>query len=428
MRITGFETFDLRFPTSRGLHGSDAMNPDPDYSAAYVILTTDTDEIGCGLTFTIGRGNDVVCAGIDALAPSVVGLDIDNAAGAMGALARRLVGDSQLRWIGPEKGVMHLATAAVLNATWDLVAKRAGMPVWQLLCAMSPSEIVELVDFRYLTDELTPAMALDLLESRRDGLDDRVAALQENGFAAYTTSAGWLGYDDETVRERCQEAMRAGFGAVKLKVGADIDADVARLELVRSVIGDDFSLMVDANQVWDVPEAIDAIRALQRFDLGWVEEPTSPDDVLGHAAIARAMSPTPIATGEMAQNRVVFKQLLQADAIGIAQPDSCRLASVNEFIAVLLLCAARDVPVCPHAGGVGLNEYIVHLAAFDQAAVAATPDGRIVEYVAHCSEHIVNPVVERGGRYLLPERAGYGAEFIGASVAEFRFPHGAAWR
>lgn len=429
MRITGFEVTDVRFPTSAGRHGSDAMNPDPDYSAAWVVLETDDPDVptGTGLTFTIGRGTEVVCAAVRAVAPTVMGLDVDTASGAMGELARRLVRDPQLRWIGPEKGAVHLATAAVLNAVWDLVARRAGMPLWRLLCAMTPEQIVELVDFRYLTDALTPAAAVDLLAGRRAGIADRIAEITETGLAAYTTSAGWLGYDDATVAQRCRQAVADGYDALKCKVGLDVDADRARLELIRSVIGPDRTLMVDANQVWDVPAAIDHIRALAPVGLGWVEEPTSPDDVLGHAAIAAAIAPIPVATGEMAQNRIIFKQLLAAGAIGVAQPDACRLASVNEFIAVLLLCAQRGVPVCPHAGGVGLNEYVVQLAAFDQIAVAATSAGRVVEHVDDCVEHIVNPAAVEAGRYRLPAQPGYGPVLRAESVATHRYPDGPAW-
>ncbi len=423
------DVLDVRFPTSVGLHGSDAMNPDPDYSAAYVVLVTDdpAGALGFGITFTIGRGTEVVAAAARALAPAVVGLDIDEAASGMGDLGRRLVRDSQLRWIGPEKGAMHLATAAVLNAVWDLVAKRAGLPLWELLCRMTPAQIVELVDFRYLSDELTSAAALALLEERRPMVEDRMATVRAEGLAAYTTSAGWLGYSDDEIRRRCASSLADGFDAVKVKVGLSSEADVARLELIRSIIGPDRQLMVDANQMWDVPQAIAAIEPLLRFDLSWVEEPTSPDDVLGHAAIARAIAPTRVATGEMAQNRVMFKQLLQAEAIGVAQPDSCRLGSVNEFVAVLLMCAARGVPACPHAGGIGLNEYVVHLSAFDQIAVAGTSEGRIVEWVSHLAEHLVNPAVVSDGRYRLPTQPGYGAVLRERSLATHRFPDGAAW-
>jgi L-fuconate dehydratase len=427
--ITALDVLDIRFPTSRSLDGSDAMNPDPDYSAAYVVIRTDASDglTGHGLTFTIGRGTEVVVAGVRALAPLVVGRSTDELFPAMGAFWRSLVGDSQLRWIGPEKGVIHLATAAVVNAVWDLRAKRAGQPLWEMLGAMTPAEIVELVDFRYLTDALTPAEALAMLERLAPTRAERRATLLRDGYPAYTTSVGWLGYDDDKIRRLCREALADGWTRFKMKVGADVEDDLRRIRIVREEIGPEMMLAVDANQRWDVGQAIEWMARLAPFDPFWIEEPTSPDDILGHAAIARGVSPILVATGEHVHNRVMFKQLLQADAIGICQIDACRLGGVNEVVAVLLLAAKFGVPVCPHAGGVGLCELVQHLAAFDFVAVSGELDGRMVEYVDHLHEHFLDPVAIRDGRYVMPSAPGYGAEMFPASLARYAYPDGAEW-
>jgi L-fuconate dehydratase len=427
--ITGLEVIDVRFPTSRQLDGSDAMNPDPDYSAAYVVLHTDAGDglEGHGFTFTIGRGNEVVCAAIEALRPLVVGLPVEEACGDMGAFWKRVTRDSQLRWIGPEKGAIHLATAAVVNAMWDLYAKREGKPLWRLLADLSPEEIVALVDWRYLTDALTPDAALDLLKDRQAGRAEREQRLLADGLPSYTTSAGWLGYDDDKLRRLCQEAVDAGWTHVKLKVGGDLDNDVRRCRIAREIIGPDRKLMVDANQAWDVDQAVAAMARLAEFDPWWIEEPTSPDDILGHAAIARRIAPIRVATGEHVHNRVMFKQLLQAGALGFAQIDACRLGGVNEAVAVLLLAAAKGVPVCPHAGGVGLCELVQHLTAFDYVAVSGSLDDVVVEYVDHLHEHFVDPVRATAGRYLAPQQPGYSAEIRRESLEAFAFPHGREW-
>jgi L-fuconate dehydratase len=427
LRITGFETLDVRFPTSLTLDGSDAVNTDPDYSAAYVIVRTDGGPAGHGFAFTCGRGNEVQVAAIDALAPLVVGLDVDDLRADMGGFWRRLAGDSQLRWLGPEKGVIHMATAAVVNAVWDLHARRAGEPLWRLLAGLDPAEVVALVDFHFLTDALTPAEALELLSERRAGRDEREAALLRDGIPAYTTSPGWLGYDDEKLARLTREALADGFHDIKLKVGADPAADERRCALAREVMGPDAGLMIDANQAWDVEEAIRNVARLERFDLRWIEEPTSPDDVLGHARIARELPGVAVATGEHVQNRVMFKQLLQAGGMGVCQIDACRLGGVNEVIAVLLLAAKFGVPVCPHAGGVGLCEMVQHLAAFDYLAVGGSWDGRVVEYVDHLHEHFVDPCVVAGGRYRAPAAPGYSTEMRSDSLVEHAFPGGAVW-
>jgi L-fuconate dehydratase len=428
LTITGVETIDVRFPTSLTLDGSDAMNQAPDYSAAYVVLHTDDAAglAGHGFTFTIGRGTELCVAAIRVLADGLIGARTDDLFDDLGGVWRTLVGDSQLRWLGPEKGVIHLAAAAVVNAVWDLYAKLENKPVWKLLCDMSPEEIVSLVDFRYLTDDLTPSQALEMLQAQAPTRGRREAELLTAGYPAYTSSAGWLGYNDDKLERLCREAVAAGFRHVKLKVGMNVDDDRRRCGIARRILGPDRHLMIDANQIWSVPDAIDWIRALAGFDPWWVEEPTSPDDVLGHAAIAMAVAPIRVATGEHVHNRVMFKQMMQAGAISVCQVDACRLAGVNEVVAVLLLAARHGLPVCPHAGGVGLCELVVHLSAFDYIAVSGRLDDRVIEYVDHLHEHFTEPVVIRGGRYLLPRRPGY-ASMVPGSLAAHRFPDGPVW-
>jgi L-fuconate dehydratase len=416
-------THDVRFPTSRELDGSDAMNPDPDYSAAYVVLTTDDGFDGHGFAFTIGRGNDVQTAAIGALEPYVIGRDVED----LGGLYKELVHDSQLRWLGPEKGVMHMAISAVVNALWDLKARRAGKPLWRLLAEMSPEEIVGLVDFRYLSDALTPDQALQILKNAESGKEERINRLMVDGYPAYATSPGWLGYDDDKLRRLCQEALDQGFGQIKLKVGADLADDVRRLTVAREVCGPDFPLSIDANQRWDVGSAIAWVSALAEFRPHWVEEPTSPDDVLGHAAIAEGIRPIPVATGEHVQNRIVFKQLLQAGALSYLQLDAARVGGVNENIAILLLAAKFGVPVCPHAGGVGLCELVQHLAMFDYVAVSGSMDDRVIEYVDHLHEHFTDPVVIEHGRYRAPTAPGFSAEMHAESVTAHTYPGGEVW-
>jgi L-fuconate dehydratase len=428
-RFTEFETYDVRFPTSLDLDGSDAMNTDPDYSAAYVILRTDAGDglEGHGFAFTIGRGNDVEAAAIEALRDHVLGLDLDATLADLGGFWKSLVHDSQLRWLGPEKGVMHMAIGAVVNAVWDLAAKRAGVPLWKLLSDLTPEQIVDLVDFRYLTDALTRDDALDILRKAEAGRAEREAVLRDRGYPAYTTTPGWLGYDDAKLVRLCHEAVADGFTQIKLKVGANLDDDIRRMRLARAAVGPDIRIAIDANQRWDVPEAIRWVEALAPYDVWWVEEPTSPDDILGHAAIARAIAPIRVATGEHVQNRVVFKQLLQAKALSVLQIDSARVAGVNENIANLLLAAKFGVPVCPHAGGVGLCELVQHLSMFDYVAVSGSMDDRVIEYVDHLHEHFLDPVVIRDGHYLAPVRPGFGAEMDAETLTDFRYPGGKIW-
>lgn len=420
-RIVALDTSDIRFPTSLSLDGSDAMNPDPDYSAAYVIVRTDAEDgiEGHSFVFTIGRGNDVQVAAIDALADHLVGRELEPLLDDMGGTFRDLIGDSQLRWLGPEKGVMHMAIGAVINALWDIKAKRAGMPLWQLLGRMTPEQIVDLVDFRYLTNALTREDALEILRAAVPGREERETELLATGYPAYTTSPGWLGYSDEKLERLAREALADGFTQIKLKVGADLEDDIRRFRRAREVVGPDFPIAIDANQRWEVSEAIEWVNALAEFDPAWIEEPTSPDDILGHAEIARGVAPIRVATGEHAHNRMMFKQLLQADAIKVMQIDSVRVAGVNENIANLLLAAKFGVPVCPHAGGVGLCEAVQHLSMFDFVAVSGTREGRLIEYVDHLHEHFVVPTDIQGGSYMAPTAPGTSMEMKADSIAKY---------
>lgn len=429
-RITHAVVHDVRFPTSRQLDGSDAMNPDPDYSAAYVILQTDRPDglAGHGMTFTIGRGNEVCVRAIESLMPLVVGRTLESLTADMAGFWRSLTGDSQLRWIGPEKGAIHLATAAVVNAVWDLWAKGEGKPLWRLVVDLAPEEFLACVDFRYLTDALTPQQALDMLRALAPTKQERIARLEAEGYPAYTTSAGWLGYNDDKLRSLCRQALANGLDVFKIKVGRDLDDDVRRCRILREEIGWDRRLMMDANQVWDVPEAIRWMERLKEFRPWFIEEPTSPDDILGHAAIARAVAPIRVATGEHCANRVMFKQFLQAGGMGVCQVDACRLGGVNEVLAVLLLAAKFGVPVCPHAGGVGLCEYVQHLSMIDYVAVSGTMVDRLAEYAGHLHEHFLHPVVLRNGRYLPPTAPGYSIEMRPQSLLYYAFPDGSMWR
>jgi L-fuconate dehydratase len=428
--ITSLETFDIRFPTSRELDGSDAMNPDPDYSASYVILHTNEKSglSGHGFVFTIGRGNEVQTAACAALSHLVVGRSVDEVVSDLGSFARTLTNDSQLRWLGPEKGVMHMAIGAVVNAAWDMAGRRAGKPVWQLIAEMTPEQIVELIDFRYISDALTPAEALTILRAAQAGKADRMATLRTSGYPAYTTSPGWLGYSDEKLARLAGQAVADGFRTIKLKVGLKLEDDIRRCELARKVVGPSIALAVDANQRWDVGAAIAWLKELARFDLAWVEEPTSPDDVLGHATIRRAIAPLPISTGEHTQNRVVFKQLFQAHAVDLIQIDAARVGGVNENLAILLMAAKFGIRVFPHAGGVGLCELVQHLAMADFIAIGGSMEDRAIEFVDHLHEHFVDPARIRGGRYLAPTRPGFSAEIQPESLGRFGFPDGPEWK
>ena len=422
--ITGLRTYDLRFPTSRALDGSDAMNPDPDYSAAYVVLETDGAHEGHGLTFTIGRGNEVCVAAIEALGALVEGVTLDWIREDMGRFWRHVTGDSQLRWIGPDKGAIHLAAGALINAAWDLWAKAEAKPVWQLVGEMSPEEIVRLIDFRYITDALTPDEALDMLRAAEAGKAGRIEALRREGYPCYTTSAGWLGYPDDKLRRLCAEARDAGFTHTKFKVGRDLDDDIRRLTIAREVLGEDMTIMIDANQVWEVDQAIDWVRRLAFARPFFIEEPTSPDDVMGHRAIREGVAPVKVATGEMCQNRILFKQFITAGAIDIVQIDACRLGGLNEVLAVQLMAAKYGLPVWPHAGGVGLCEYVQHLSMIDHVAIGSQKDDRRIEYVDHLHEHFVDPCIVEDGAYRAPTAPGFSIEMKDATLRDFRFDPG----
>ncbi|WP_066942460.1 enolase C-terminal domain-like protein [Streptomyces lushanensis] len=425
--VTGFEVHDIRFPTSEQLDGSDAMNPDPDYSAAYLVLRTDGDAEGHGFCFTIGRGNEVTATAIEALRPYVLGRPAPHTAADLAALYFELTHDSQLRWLGPEKGVMHMAAGTVVNAAWDLAAKAAGKPVWEFLSDMTPEELVSLVDFRYLTDALTPDEALAILRAAEPGRAERAARLRAEGYPAYTTSPGWLGYSDSKLVTLAKQAVADGFEQIKLKVGADLEDDIRRMKLARAAVGPGIRIAVDANQRWDVAEAVRWMSALAPYEPHWIEEPTSPDDILGHAAV-RAGQPVKVATGEHVANRVMFKQLLQAEAVDYVQIDAARVAGVNENLAILLLAAKYGRPVCPHAGGVGLCELVQHLSMFDYVAVSGSWEDRIIEYVDHLHEHFTDPVVITSGRYAAPDAPGFSARMLPGSIADHRYPDGPVWQ
>lgn len=421
-RLTSLRVEDIRFPTSEHLDGSDAMNPDPDYSAAYVIIETDNAAIsGHGLTFTIGRGNEICCAAIRALEHLIVGRKLESITADMGQFWRDITSDSQLRWIGPDKGAIHLATGAVVNAVWDLWAKSEEKPLWRLVADMSPQELVRCIDFRYLTDCITPDEALALLTAQQAGKAERIRELEQHGYPCYTTSAGWLGYDDDKLRRLCQQAVDAGFSHIKLKVGRDLEDDIRRVRIAREVLGPDRQLMIDANQVWEVNDAVEWVQKLAFARPWFIEEPTSPDDIEGHRKIRQGVAPVKVATGEMCQNRIIFKQLIMREAIDVVQIDACRLGGVNEVLAVMLMAAKYQLPVCPHAGGVGLCEYVQHLSMIDFVCIAGSHEGRVIEYVDHLHEHFIHPCEIRGAAYMPPTAPGFSIEMYPASRAQYRY-------
>ncbi|WP_239952391.1 L-fuconate dehydratase [Pantoea sp. Z09] len=421
-RLTALRVEDIRFPTSAHLDGSDAMNPDPDYSAAYVIIETDNAAIsGHGLTFTIGRGNEICCAAIRALEHLIVGRQLEAIVADMGQFWRDITSDSQLRWIGPDKGAIHLATGAVVNAVWDLWAKSEEKPLWRLVAELSPQELVRCIDFRYLTDCITPEEALALLTAQQPGKAARIRQLEQHGYPCYTTSAGWLGYDDDKLRRLCQQAVDAGFSHIKLKVGRDLEDDIRRVRIAREVLGPDRQLMIDANQVWEVNDAIDWVQQLAFAEPWFIEEPTSPDDIEGHRTIRQGVAPVKVATGEMCQNRIIFKQLMMREAIDVVQIDACRLGGVNEVLAVMLMAAKYRLPVCPHAGGVGLCEYVQHLSMIDFVCIAGSHEGRVIEYVNHLHEHFLHPCEIRGAAYMPPTVPGFSIEMLPASRERYRY-------
>jgi L-fuconate dehydratase len=426
--ITDVITKDIRFPTSQTLDGSDAMNPDPDYSAAYLILKTNEEGLeGHGLTFTIGRGNELCVAAIEAYSSHVINKSLETITSNFGSFFKKLTGDSQLRWLGPEKGVIHLATGALVNALWDLYAKIEQKPLWKLLADMTPEQLVNCIDFTHITNVLTPDEALELLKKQQNGREKRLKKLQESGYSAYTTSAGWLGYSDEKIRRLCRKAVNEGWTHVKMKVGSNLRDDLRRAEIIREEIGYDVKLMMDANQKWEIDEAIQNMQALARFEPWWIEEPTGPDDIMGHAAIKQAIAPIKVATGEHCQNRIMFKQFLQAEALDICQIDSCRVGGVNENLAIMLMAARYDVPVCPHAGGVGLCEYVQHLSMIDYIAISGSMENRMIEYVDHLHEHFLDPVTIKNGHYMPPGKPGFSIEMKPETLKKYAFPEGKVW-
>ena len=420
-RITNIRTHDLRFPTSDSLAGSDAMNPDPDYSCAYVVLETDGAHEGYGLTFTIGRGTDLCVAAIETLSSLVVGLELNWITEDMGRFWRHITNDSQLRWLGPDKGIMHLATGALVNAVWDLWAREAGKPVWRLVAEMSPEEVVALIDFRYITDALKPSEALDILRAAEPGKESRIAKLRAEGYPCYTTSAGWLGYSDDKLRRLCREAKEAGFSHVKFKVGSNLEDDIRRLTIAREELGDDMHIMIDANQVWEVDQAIEWVKALEFARPFFVEEPTCPDDIMGHKAIRKAVAPIKVATGEVCQNRVMFKQFIMEGALDIVQIDSCRMGGLNEVLAVMLMASKYGLPVWPHAGGVGLCEYVQHMAMIDYISISGEKDDRRIEYVDHLHEHFEDPCIVKKGAYQMPSKPGFSIQIKSTTFESFTF-------
>jgi len=429
LTITSVDVHDIRFPTSRYKHGSDAMNPDPDYSAAYIVLKTNQPGLeGHGLTFTIGRGNEICCTALKAISYHVEGQTLEAITRDWCMFWHKIISDSQIRWLGPEKGVVHLATGALVNAVWDLQAKAKQKPLWQLISEMSPEEVVGCLDFTYVTDAITKEEAVQILRTQQKGKEERLQHLLQHGYPGYTTSAGWLGYTDEQIRNLCRQARQDGWTHVKMKVGSDLNDDMRRAKIIRDEIGNEMFLMMDANQKWDVQQAIDNMKSLKAFNPYWIEEPTSPDDVLGHAVIAKAVHPIKVATGEHCQNRVIFKQLLQARAIDICQIDSCRVGGVNENLVIMLMAAKFGVPVCPHAGGVGLCEYVQHLSMIDYLSISGSMEGRVIEYVDHLHEHFVDPVVIKRGRYRVPTRPGYSIEMKKESREQYAFPDGPVWK
>jgi L-fuconate dehydratase len=428
VKIIDIEVKDIRFPTSRYLDGSDAMNPDPDYSATYVILHTDhTGLEGHGLTFTIGRGNEICVQAIESMSYLIKGKSLHDFIGDMGQFWKMMVGDSQLRWLGPEKGVIHLATGALVNAVWDLYARVMKKPLWKLLSDMTPEELVSCIDFSYITDALTETEALEMLKKGAEGKKEREELLLSNGYPAYTTSVGWLGYSDEKIVRLTHEALESGFKHLKLKVGKNLDDDLRRISLVRKIAGPDIGIMLDANQKWGVQEAIEYMDRLGSYDPWWIEEPTHPDDIIGHKKISDAIHPIKVATGEHCHNRIMFKQLLESEAIDFCQIDCCRVAGVNELLSIILMAKKYNVPVCPHAGGVGLCEYVQHLSYFDYLCVSGTMEDRVIEYVSHLHEHFIDPVIVRNGYYIPPITPGFSIEMKKESLLHYEYPEGEVW-
>lgn len=427
-RVTKLTTHDVRFPTSENLDGSDATNKDPDYSAAYIELETEQGDQGFSLIFTIGRGNDICCQAVESMSHLVVGQDLEDIKANMGAFYNQLRSDSQIRWLGPEKGVMHMAAGGIANAVWDMWARSEGKPIWRLLCDMSPEKFIDCVDLRYVDDVLTREEALAIVSNNTTTRDQRIRDLEERGYPAYTTSAGWLGYSDDKLKRLCKEALDEGFKHIKLKVGETIEDDVRRCRIARETIGDDVRLMVDANQAWEVNQAIEWMSHLKPFNPWFIEEPTSPDDIMGHKKIRENIGNIQVATGEHCQNRILFKQFIANDAIDVVQIDACRLAGLNEILTVYLIAAKYRKPVCPHAGGVGLCEYVQHMSMIDYVMISGEIGERIIEYVDHLHEHFEDPVIMIDGAYQAPTKPGFSVRMLDDTIARYRYPDGEEWR
>ncbi|KAL3269047.1 hypothetical protein HHI36_008130 [Cryptolaemus montrouzieri] len=429
LKIVSVDVQDIRFPTSISAHGSDAMHKDPDYSCVYVTLKLRNGMEGHGMTFTLGRGNEIVVAAVESLKDIVLGQVITDIYKDFGNFWRILTSDSQLRWVGPEKGVIHLATSAIVNALWDLWAKILKKPLWRLLVDLEPEQLVSCIDFRYLSNLITKNEAIELLKKGRNGLETRLELIEEKGYPAYTTQAGWIGFTDHQMSEAANKYLELGFTAFKVKVGKNLYEDVKRLEKIRSIIGWDKTLMVDANQIWEVQEAIDWMTQLAVYKPLWIEEPTSPDDVLGHAAIVKALKPLGIgvATGEMCCNRVLFKQFLQANAMDYCQIDSARIGGVNEILAVYLMACKMKVKVCPHAGGIGLCEMVQHLQMWDYVALSGSKQGRMIEFVDEHHEHFDYPLVIRNACYMPPKAPGYSTTLKQETILKYSYPNGSEW-
>lgn len=428
--IVDVEVKDIRFPTSLKADGSDAMHTDPDYSCAYVILKTNTDIRGYGLTFTLGRGTEIVVQACKSLSTLLKNQKVLNIFNDFASFWRKLTSESQLRWIGPEKGVIHLATAAIINALWDMWARIEKKPVWKLLVDLTPEQLVSTIDFRYITDFITKEEAIRMLRNNEVDKKKREKFLIENGYPAYTTQIGWLGYSDEKVKELCKKFLDLGFTSFKAKVGQNMKDDIQRCRLIRETIGYENKLMLDANQVWDVEEAIEWMKQLKEFKPVWIEEPTSPDDILGHAKIAEELKSIGIAvaTGEMCANRVMFKQLLQSKAIQFCQIDSARIGGINEILAVYFMAKKIGIPVCPHAGGIGLCEMVQHLQMWDFISLSGTTTDRVIEYVDQQHEHFENPVQLRNACYMPPIAPGYSTKLKNDCISNYIYPDGTEWR
>jgi len=406
--IRSVETRDARFPLEAGA-GADAVHSAPEYSFAVTLLCSGGEAHGTGIALTLGAGNQLVCGAIRLLAEGLAGREIDDLMADFGTASRRMADHPQLRWLGPHKGVVHLALASITNACFDLWAKSRGLPLWRLLLDLTPEQVVSLLDLRYLEDILTPEKAVALLRENAPGRVDREYVLR-TGYPGYNTAVGWFSYEDEEVRERTREALGRGFRAFKLKVGsADADRDVRRATLLRELAGPEAALMLDANQQWTLPQALRMCEALAPMEPYWIEEPTHPDDIEAHRQLARAIAPMRIALGEQVPNRVVFKNFMEAAAVHFVQPDCTRLAGVSEFLTVSLLARVFGLPVAPHVGDMG--QIHQHLVLFNHIALGH--EALFLEYIPHLRDRFVHPAIVEEGVYRTPLEPGCSSDLIG---------------